>query len=790
MKKRLLSILLTACMVFPAGPPAAYAANATDQAERSAISEDGEGQQPDGDIQEGSGTGTTNDASLKNHSGTLTTQADLDEDLAGDGYITEVMAADKDDFLNQYRSLLAQRVAKFRVTVPLEAKMRTIDDCVPSSVVFNDEDFNSWENSQCFIDYPVTISYEGYEDEDDGLLVYLRNIVSYHIAEGHSNQQSIILTFPDKIPDGVDIEIDGMPAELNDDRTKAKTIGNYPTQTYKAEDVKIRVKFIGLHKSDIADENRILFRSWLLSSQDVYAHNSRVPFEGDYLRHHLDGTPDIYVWDPVITGIDEASHTYYYDLSVDCTATYYSTGEMEDEVAAEINRVLGELDLDSKSEYEKIKAIHDYICDNTVYQYPQDGDDPPMVKHSAYSALISKKAVCDGYANLFYRMCLQAGIDARIVFGQGRSEEHAWNIVKLGSLYYDVDCTWDVNSYDYYFLLGHSEFLEDHTPKPEFTNQEFLDAYPMSETTYSPPKFKTASLILGGKIGLNMMIELPDIPEFDYDSSYVEFTVNGGEPIRQDYDPNRTNRDGTLFKFTCYVNSVQMADDITAVFHYLENGEEKKVSQTYTIEQYLRSLSILGQTAEEKALANATADYGYYVQPYLADANGWSLEGENAAHTRMSFRDAAGYLNKIEEILNGIGSGPSADKASDVSSLGISLRLDTDTALNVFIYTDAEYTGTLSATVDDEAVEAIKVEEGKYQIVIPNIGAKDLNKKYKTVVTTDAGESTVEVSALDYAKIVLSNPNATYNEKQAMGAIYHYYVAAVAYANSLANANA
>lgn len=760
MKKRFLSFLLTACMAFSAVQPAVVAANAPTVA---SVSEDTP-------VAEIAGT-------------------DLDENLAGDGYITEVMAADKDDFLTQYRSLLAQRVSKFRVTVPLEAKMRTIDDCVPSSVVFNDEDFNSWENSQCFYDYPVTISYEGYEDEDDGLLVYLQNIVSYHLAEGHSDQQSIILTFPDKIPDGVDIEIDGMPAELNDDRTKAKTIGNYPTQTYEAKTVKIRVKFIGLHKSDIADENRILFRSWLLSSQDVYAHNE-VPFEGDYLRHHLDGTPDIYVWDPVITGIDEASHTYYYDLSVDCTATYYSTGEMEDEVAAEINRVLGELDLDSKSEYEKIKAIHDYICDNTVYQYPQDGDDPPMVKHSAYSALISKKAVCDGYANLFYRMCLQAGIDARIVFGQGRSEEHAWNIVKLGSLYYDVDCTWDVNSYDYYFLLGHSEFLEDHTPKPEFTNQEFLDAYPMSETTYSPPKFKTASLILGGKIGLNMMIELPDIPEFDYDSSYVEFTVNGGEPIREDYDPNRTNRDGTLFKFTCYVNSVQMADDITAVFHYLDGGEEKQVSQTYTIEQYLRTLSVWYNASDEaKELAKATADYGFYVQPYLGTINNWEYEGENAAHKRMSFHDAAGYMDKIDEILNSIDL-PGVNKTSDIQSLGLSLLLDSDTAMELFIYTDSDYTGTVRAAVDHKEVTAAKVSKGKYRIVIPNIDAASLHKKFNVVVTTDAGDTTVDVSALHYVKAALSstNPEAGDYEKQAMGALYYYAEAAKAYATAQANA--
>ena len=78
MKKRFLSFLLTACMAFSAVQPAVVAANAPTVA---SVSEDTP-------VAEIAGT-------------------DLDENLAGDGYITEVMAADKDDFLNQYRSLLA-----------------------------------------------------------------------------------------------------------------------------------------------------------------------------------------------------------------------------------------------------------------------------------------------------------------------------------------------------------------------------------------------------------------------------------------------------------------------------------------------------------------------------------------------------------------------------------------------------------------------------------------------------------------------------------------------------------
>ncbi len=48
----------------------------------------------------------------------------------------------------------------------------------------------------------------------------------------------------------------------------------------------------------------------------------------------------------------------------------------------------------------------------------------------------------------------------------------------------------------------------------------------------------------------------------------------------------------------------------------------------------------------------------------------------------------------------------------------------------------------------------------------------------------------VEISVLDYAKLVLGKSGATNNEKQAMGSIYYYYVAADAYAKAQANTNA
>ena len=156
-------MLLTACMVFSAGQSTVYAANEPDQAEENAIlSEDGETRQPIENIQE---EGSTYETAAPVEEDTLVpevAETDLNETPVGDGEIPETIAADRDDFLAQYRALLVQRADRFRLTVPLEAKMTSLEQYTPSSVVFNDQDPDSWENSDCFYTgMPAHISIEG-----------------------------------------------------------------------------------------------------------------------------------------------------------------------------------------------------------------------------------------------------------------------------------------------------------------------------------------------------------------------------------------------------------------------------------------------------------------------------------------------------------------------------------------------------------------------------------------------------------------------------------------------------
>ena len=158
---------------------------------------------------------------------------------------------------------------------------------------------------------------------------------------------------------------------------------------------------------------------------------------------------------------------------------YKLTKEQNDELLIKIDSVLAKLDLYGKSEYQKVKLIHDYICDNVNYDYT-------YTYYTSYDALIGGEAVCQGYANLFYRMCREAGLSVRTVSGIGFEQSHAWNIVKIGDYYYNIDITWDGQSeitHYHYFLKSQSDF-EDHTRDKRYETDEYNNKHIMAEDSW------------------------------------------------------------------------------------------------------------------------------------------------------------------------------------------------------------------------------------------------------------------------------------------------------------------
>ncbi len=111
------------------------------------------------------------------------------------------------------------------------------------------------------------------------------------------------------------------------------------------------------------------------------------------------------------------------------------------------------------SDYEIVRQIHDKLIDLVNYNDPvgdgevewERGQD---LAHTAYGCLVADSsenpnyAVCDGYTLAMEYLLQQCGIEAAFIGGMAGSSQadaggHAWNIVKIENVWYEVDATWD-----------------------------------------------------------------------------------------------------------------------------------------------------------------------------------------------------------------------------------------------------------------------------------------------------------------------------------------------------------
>ena len=200
--------------------------------------------------------------------------------------------------------------------------------------------------------------------------------------------------------------------------------------------------------------------------------------EGDYLQYHLRG------W--TVGANYSTNQKNGYDIDIIYNMYYLTNASQENQVTQKVSSVLSSLNLTGKTDYQKVKAIYDYICSNVSYDYANLGNMDYTLKYTAYAALINRTSVCQGYATLFYRMALDAGVDARVITGQAGGE-HAWDIVKIGGKYYNLDSTWDAQNNSYGYFLKNMNDFSDHVRDAQFKTADFLNAYPMSDTSYVDP---------------------------------------------------------------------------------------------------------------------------------------------------------------------------------------------------------------------------------------------------------------------------------------------------------------
>ena len=131
--------------------------------------------------------------------------------------------------------------------------------------------------------------------------------------------------------------------------------------------------------------------------------------------------------------------------------TYSSNGEItlvvhklyDDDTINLVNdkadEIIDEVIRDDMSTVDKIKAIHDYVINNTKYDSEKIGGVTKYKSNTAYGALYQGYAICSGYADTMAIFLDKLGVENYKI----ASSKHVWNLVKIDGEWKHLDLTFD-----------------------------------------------------------------------------------------------------------------------------------------------------------------------------------------------------------------------------------------------------------------------------------------------------------------------------------------------------------
>ena len=145
----------------------------------------------------------------------------------------------------------------------------------------------------------------------------------------------------------------------------------------------------------------------------------------------------------------------YVIRSTSAISDAYKTGDSsalddkQKETLALASEVLGEVIRDGMSEFDKEKAVYDWMC-KTLSQdkglltvIPSTGAD----SDNPYGVLKFHNAVCVGYATTFRLLMQMLDIDCKVI--HNTEKYHSWNLVRIEGDWYHVDVYGDVSNGNY-----------------------------------------------------------------------------------------------------------------------------------------------------------------------------------------------------------------------------------------------------------------------------------------------------------------------------------------------------
>ena len=138
-----------------------------------------------------------------------------------------------------------------------------------------------------------------------------------------------------------------------------------------------------------------------------------------------------------------------------------------------VDEIISEVTNDTMNQTEKIKAIHDYIINNTKYDSEKIGGVTKYKSNTAYGTLTQGYAICSGYSDTMAIFLDKLGIENYKI----ASTKHVWNLVKVDGSWKHLHLTFDdpVTSSGEDMLLSDYFLIDTQTLKNKDNVEHYFD---------------------------------------------------------------------------------------------------------------------------------------------------------------------------------------------------------------------------------------------------------------------------------------------------------------------------
>lgn len=301
-------------------------------------------------------------------------------------------------------------------------------------------------------------------------------------------------------------------------------------------------------------------------------------------------------------------------------------------------------------------------------------------------------------------------------------------------------------------------------------------SYTWDHVVQEAPMAMYSSLTLGGKIGVNTYLKIPECLKEDTEA-YVQ--VNDREYFIKDMEPMTVDGE-ELYRFSAEVSAKNMYDDVFFKVYdgdgnecLLLNSEGDPLENNryvFSVKQYADIILKESTDTAMKELVTAMMNYGDYAAEYFGMPQTETPSGELAAKMKtVTDSVLSGYGRRFTGELTGL------------KYYGSSLLLRSGTTIRHYFETTGENTiDDFSFFLNEKSITPA-YKNGKYYIDITGIPASDLDEIYVITIEDSEGvKHELSYGALSYAYNALHD-HAGNDLVNLMKALYLYNRAADAY---------